>query len=360
MRYSVLFAILALTILLKPFTAIGQCAFTATLSPDNLILCPQGTGELNLNIVPATYDSVKWYKWLSFGSFEAEEIPNWENLQVVNLNQFDHSGYSFFAQVYAGDCSEFSDTVLVDGYIFLPPVVMHGGSAELNQNGVWEIGCGQDATLELMMPYTNSIVWYRNGTPIPDENTQLLNITQSGLYTVSGAPELCPDWVNFLGLELEYVVLPEPELNISFSGNQLSASGGNSWQWYLNGIEISGATEQVYSAITEGYYQVEAIFDVNCVVLSDSFQVNTTSLANRLFQTLGISPNPCNGILHIVGEKGNQYSGYEIVTIDGRIIDQGPFMQNGLNVSNLPVGHYLLRLTGHNHYPATYRFTRTN
>lgn len=360
MRHLIVYAIFALSILLKPFNAIAQCPFTATLSPDNLILCPQGTGELNLTIEPATYDSVKWFKWLSFGGFEEEEITDWENQLVVNLNQFDHSGYSFYAQVYAGDCNEYSDTVLVDGYIFLPPVVMHGGSAELNQNGVWEIACGQDATLELMMPYTNSIVWYRNGTPLPGENAQVLNITQSGLYTVSGAPELCPDLISFLGLELEYVVLPDPELSIGLSGNQLTASSGNAWQWYLNGDEIPGATEQVYSAITEGYYQVEASFDANCIVLSDSFQVTTTGIAASIRHNLNLGPNPCNDVLRIEGEKINQNSCYEIISIDGQLMRKGRLMQNAINVSSLPSGQYALRIIEGNLYPVVLRFTKTN
>lgn len=359
MRNSILY-LLTFWILCNSLTSAAQCDFTATISPDNLILCPQGTGELNLTISPATYDSVKWFKWLSFGSFEAEEIPGWENSLVVNLNQFDHSGYSFFALVYLGNCNKYSDTVLVDGYIFLPPVVMHGGSAELNQNGVWEVACGQDATLELMQPYTNSIVWYRNGVPIPDENTQVLNISQSGLYTVSGAPALCPDLISFLGLELEYVVLPNPDLSISLSGNQLTASAGNAWQWYLNGVEIPGATEQVYSAITEGYYQVEASFDANCIVLSDSFQVNTTDIVPSIRHELKLGPNPCNDLLRIEGEAIIQNVFYEIISIDGQLMAKGRFMQNALNVSSLPSGQYALRLIEGNLDPVVLRFTKMN
>ena len=359
MRNSILY-LLTFWILCNSLTSAAQCDFTATLSPDNLILCPQGTGELNLTITPAAYDSVKWFKWLSFGSFEAEEIPDWENSLAVDLNQFDHSGYSFFAQVYAGDCDEFSDTVLVDGYIFLPPVVMHGGSAELNQNGVWEVACGQDATLELMMPYTNSIVWYRNGVPLPDENAQVLNISQSGLYTVSGAPELCPDLISFLGLELEFVVLPDPALSISLSGNQLTANAGNAWQWFLNGVEIPGATEQVYSAITEGYYQVEASFDANCIVLSDSFQVNTTGIASSICHDLKLGPNPCHDELRIEGKESIQNSAYEIISIDGQLMVKGRLMQNALNVSSLPSGQYALRLIEGNLDPVVLRFTKMN
>jgi hypothetical protein len=359
MRNSILY-LLTFWILCNSLTSPAQCDFTASLSPDNLILCPQGTGELNLTITPTAYDSVKWFKWLSFGSFEAEEIPDWENSLAVDLNQFDHSGYSFFAQVYAGNCDEFSDTVLVDGYIFLPPVVMHGGSAELNQNGVWEVACGQDATLELMMPYTNSIVWYRNGVPLPDENAQVLNISQSGLYTVSGAPELCPDLISFLGLELEFVVLPDPALSISLSGNQLTANAGNAWQWFLNGVEIPGATEQVYSAITEGYYQVEASFDANCIVLSDSFQVNTTGIASSICHDLKLGPNPCHDELRIEGKESIQNSAYEIISIDGRVMAKGRLVQNALSVSALPSGFYTLRLSKVNAEPILLRFNKIN
>lgn len=359
MRKSISY-LLTFWILCNSLKSSAQCDFTASLSPDNLILCPQGTGQLNLSISPATYDSVKWFKWLSFGSFEAEEIPDWENSLVVNLNQFDHSGYSFFAQVYSGNCNEYSDTVLVDGYIFLPPVVMHEGSAELNQNGVWEVACGQNATLILMMPYTNSIVWYRNGIPIPNETSQVLNVTQSGLYTVSGAPALCPDQISFLGLELEYVVLPDPELSISLSGNQLSASAGNAWQWYLNGVEIPGATEQIYTALTEGYYQVEAVFDENCIILSDSIQVNSTGIASVNLSEIYLGPNPCSDILHIESENIAQNSRYEIISMNGQSVAKGSLFQNTLNVSTLPSGHYAIKLIGENINPVALRFSKSN
>jgi hypothetical protein len=188
----------------------------------------------------------------------------------------------------------------------------------------------------------------------------VLNISQSGLYTVSGAPELCPDLISFLGLELEFVVLPDPALSISLSGNQLTANAGNAWQWFLNGVEIPGATEQVYSAITEGYYQVEASFDANCIVLSDSFQVNTTGIASSIRHDLKLGPNPCHDELRIEGKESIQNSAYEIISIDGQLMVKGRLMQNALNVSSLPSGQYALRLIEGNLDPVVLRFTKMN
>jgi hypothetical protein len=321
----------------------AQCPFTANLSPNNLILCPQETASLNLVVDSVNYDSIKWFKWLGISGFQPEEIVEWQNLIQVNLNQFEHSGYYFFARVSEGDfCSENSDTVLVDGYIFLPPVVQHNGNAELNQNGIWEVACGQEASLELMLPYTNSITWYRNGTPIEGENEQELTITQSGLYTVSGAPALCPNSINFLGLELEYLVLPNPELSISAIGNVLTASSGNTWQWYLNGIAIDGATQQNFGAVSAGFYQVEAGYDGNCSVISDSLDFSPTGIENTNLSSFIFGPNPCS--THVYFKNTYQKAVFQLIALDGRTVKSGILSQNQLDLSDLPSGIYVLNL----------------
>lgn len=337
------FLIICLLTLYCLNNSFAQCAFTAELSPQDIVLCPQGSATLNLSIQPADTYEIQWFKWLGISGFQPELITDWANQTEVLLNQFDHAGYFFFARVSEGDfCVENSDTVLVDGYLFLPPVVQHGGSAETNQNGIWEVACGQDATLELMLPYTQSIVWYRNGTPIAGENTPQLEIIESGLYTVSGAPELCPNYINFLGLDLEYLFLPEPELSISANGSNLTASAGNAWQWFLNGEVIEGATEQVLNVSLSGFYQVEASFDLNCSVLSDSLEIFVAGDESIRNKAVSVGPNPCSSFIYINTLAPN--TTFQLIGLDGRIVETGRLTQQTIDTSELPEGINTLKL----------------
>ena len=318
----------------------GQCDFNASLSPQSVILCPNETAQLSLNSDAANIASIVWYKWLGFGNFQPEVIPSFANQEQVLLNTFEHSGYYFFASVTVDGCTENTDTVLVDGYLFLPPVVVHGGTAQLTQNG-WEVACGQTATLELMMPYTQSITWFRNGVPMPGETDNLLNIAESGLYTVQGAPELCPALLTPLGLELEYTVLPDPEVTVSVSGNQLSVAEGNSWQWMYNGDSLTGSTQATLQAFESGQYQVLVDFGEGCIVLSDPVNVTVTLLKNAFQNEIDVAPNPFEHSIWINSLLTIQY---QLLDVNGRIIKIGSATgMHQLNLENLDAGIYFLK-----------------
>jgi hypothetical protein len=58
-----------------------------------------------------------------------------------------------------------------------------------------------------MQPYTTSIQWTRNGQPIPGANDDTLLVTSSGDYCVSGAPEICPNFLQTLGVIMSYTFI---------------------------------------------------------------------------------------------------------------------------------------------------------
>jgi hypothetical protein len=316
----------------------AQCNFNASLSPQSVILCPNETAQLVLNSNTTNYESIVWYKWLGFGNFQPEVVPGFANQQQVDLNTFEHSGYYFFAAVTANGCTENSDTVLVDGYLFLPPVVVHGGTAELTQNG-WEVACGQTATLELMMPYSEAITWFRNGVPMPGETSNLLTIEQSGTYTVQGAPDVCPALITPLGLELEYTVLPDPEVMVSVSENQLSTSDGISWQWMYNGDTLVGATQATLLAPESGQYQVWVDFGQGCLVLSDPVDVVVALTEAIIENDITISPNPFEQSIWLSSMEPVRYC---LRDVNGRIVASGSAAGNDeIHFENIEAGIYI-------------------
>jgi hypothetical protein len=111
------------------------------------------------------------------------------------------AGSQFSVRARLNGCDEHSPTVLVDGWLFLLPVVQTVGLR-------YPLCLGRDTlTLIFRPPYTTSIQWTLNGQPIPGANDDTLLVTNTGDYCVSGAPEICPGFVQTLGVTLSYTFI---------------------------------------------------------------------------------------------------------------------------------------------------------
>ncbi|HMC97050.1 MAG TPA: hypothetical protein VKG92_05340 [Flavobacteriales bacterium] len=93
---------------------VGQCPFDPTISPTEVILCPNGSQLLSTQ----TYDSWQWYK-------DGDLIPG-ATAQTYLVSNNDIGSEFSVACTLAG-CTEMSPAVLVDGWVFLLPYVIHGG-----------------------------------------------------------------------------------------------------------------------------------------------------------------------------------------------------------------------------------------
>jgi len=81
---------------------------------------------------------------------------------------------------------------------------------------------------------------------------------------------------------------------ISFNGNQLEATLGSSYQWFLDGEAITGAFDQTYTPLSLGNYTVE-VLDINgCSSLSDPFNLLTLSTPSVIKSSIiaTLFPNP--------------------------------------------------------------------
>ena len=129
--------------------------------------------------------------------------------------------------------------------------------------------------------------------------------TTTVTYTVSGTGiNTCVNTAT-----VQVVVNPIPTTpSISQAGNVLTSSAATSYQWYLNGGVINGATSQSYTVTQTGNYQV-VISDANgCTAMSNTLIVNSTGVV-ALQKQFGINvlPNPFENNLEISfnAEGGN-------------------------------------------------------
>lgn len=117
--------------------------------------------------------------------------------------------------------------------------------------------------------------------------------TVSAAYQVTGTDQnLC---VNTAGSTVT-VNAPPPAPLISLNGQILQSTPAASYQWYINGSPLAGATSQTCSVTQNGNYTVE-ITDANgCTALSAAFPVTDTGLDKNVMDAgISIFPNPNNG-----------------------------------------------------------------
>lgn len=138
---------------------------------------------------------------------------------------------------------------------------------------------------------------------------------------------------------------------ITANGNVLTSSAATTYQWYLNGVQIAGATSQSYTATQDGVYLVR-ITDANgCVYEYSTNYIFTLSTAVNdidIAHLFDVFPNPTTGLLGISGQV-QSLGNYEVRVLDATgklVIDQ----QNNalIDLTAFNNGIYFLVITSEN------------
>jgi photosystem II stability/assembly factor-like uncharacterized protein len=153
---------------------------------------------------------------------------------------------------------------------------------------------------------------------------------------------------------LSITVNPAPAIpTITFINNILSSGLASSYQWYLNGSAIPGATGQNYTPAQNGTYSVVVTNSFGCASSSGPFAVIGLSVNEiQINGALEISPNPLinSAIIVIGGSSGEEY--LSISDVRGKIISETPVNVNDritLDRKNFAEGIYFISLLDHSH-----------
>lgn len=137
-----------------------------------------------------------------------------------------------------------------------------------------------------------------------------------------------------------------PTVSISANGMNLSSTAaGNpiSYQWYLNGNAINGATSSTYQATQNGVYYLEVTYDYGCGV-SNNQTLGSSELIELAFQTK-LFPNPAKEILYI--QTNDSKIRVIISDLNGRkiLISNENSQSHTLDLSSLSKGIYQVEIT---------------
>ncbi len=177
--------------------------------------------------------------------------------------------------------------------------------------------------------------WYNGGVAIVGATNSSYITDTVGFYTVTVSSGSCT--ITLSGV----TVLPPPNpIILHGAGNVIYTGSFATYQWYLNGTPISGATSSIYHTSSVGSYIVVVTDGNGCTDTSAALVItsNGNGVANLNKGEIRLYPNPASSIIKVeAGIKVN----VSVVSPDGKII----IHQNDattIDVSNLANGMYMI------------------
>jgi len=166
-------------------------------------------------------------------------------------------------------------------------------------------------------------------------NGQAFTPVSTNVYTVLGIDANgCSNTASVTVTVNAYPAMP----SISQLGNVLTSTPATTYQWYLNGAAISGATSQDYTITQSGVYTVVIANTSGCEIESEPYTVIFTDIANPSMEhNVVVYPNPYNDYTTIKMEiaaaskvKMEVYNvlGETIVTLVDKELQQGQYQFN--------------------------------
>lgn len=149
------------------------------------------------------------------------------------------------------------------------------------------IGICLGNSMQLTSTAASNNQWYKDGNPINGATGQQYAASTAGTYTVRVSNTTgCTTSSTTSAVVTLGVAVPKPTVTpngpTTFCQNlnvSLASSSFSNNQWYRNGVAISGATAQSYSATQSGYYKV-IVAGGGCEAISDSILVTVNPNLN--------------------------------------------------------------------------------
>ena len=146
---------------------------------------------------------------------------------------------------------------------------------------------------------------------------------------------------------ISLTVIDLPTASITYDENSftLMATSADSYQWFLNGNSISGATSQTLQISQAGDYTVSIVLN-GCTNTSEAFSVTVVGIDDLTFEDFNVYPNPSAGQINISMENLRAVYIYNSV---GKLVGSESFARSGssfnsMDISDNPPGLYILEI----------------
>lgn len=177
--------------------------------------------------------------------------------------------------------------------------------------------------------------WTLAGGPIAGETNDTYVATAPGVYAMVVDNGTCSVTLP------SKTILAAPDAGIAYntSGNFLYTGAFSAYQWYKNGVAVSGSTSSMYMSPTPGTYYV-IVWDANgCPDTSADYTIMASGVSvTGADAAIKVYPNPASTSIHVEAPFTVSLT---IMSPDGRIVRANE-VANSVNIGNLPNGAYML------------------
>jgi len=269
----------------------SQCAFDSTITSDpdlsggNQVQC---SDQVIVFTAPAGYDSYQWkYSFSSGGSGTNFPGETSNTLSIV-------AGDLGFAYVYVtitdDGCTEDSNQILFDTWIFLNPAIAHDSNTTLCY--------GETSVISNAFPGPDTFRWLKDGIIVYEGPQDFYVVSEAGSYLLEVSYPQCPQFWLSSGVPVVFNVVGEEVEIEEIDGTLYTTENGFNYKWFLEGVLIPGADTFSYTPVENGNYTVEVAFQASptCLITSEPYLFNilnieTNNLLNEVFFVNTISVN---------------------------------------------------------------------
>ncbi|MBC8045184.1 MAG: T9SS type A sorting domain-containing protein [Fimbriimonadaceae bacterium] len=172
---------------------------------------------------------------------------------------------------------------------------------EISPSGVITVCTGTTIELTATTGF-DAYQWYKNGNAIPGATAETFTADNPGYYQIEGTQDECVS----VSATQAIAVTPNPNddiiasegLDLCFDSSlklKAASDPDYTWQWYLDGSPIGGATDNVYFAEATGDYYCVVTNSYGCTVTTETLTViNSCRIAQST--AFEISPNPVSDV----------------------------------------------------------------
>jgi hypothetical protein len=185
--------------------------------------------------------------------------------------------------------------------------------------------------------------WYHDGVVIPGESNSSLQMTESGYYSFVLMNEF-----GCAATSEQYLYCAPVVPTFNALNGQLSVPDiYESYQWFYNGIMLTGATTYYLISPPNGVYAIQVTNSYGCTLTSNMITVNVgveELEANPL--NLLVYPNPATEVLNLQWESTSESAQIVIRDISGRMIlsERGSNGFYQVDITGLSSGNYIIEL----------------
>jgi hypothetical protein len=306
-----------------------DCEHNPLVNPNNLVLCPNSNDTLFTQMG----DAYRWFK-------DGNEISGATDSFIVVNSSLD-GGSMFSVETTTNGCAERSPEVLVDGWVFLPITVSTEGI------GTDFVCQGDTLTLQVNQPYTENIRWFLNGELIPNEDSNSITIWSSGVYNVTAATDICPNYEE-TSLDLMYSFLPNPQPVLSYFSvsNTIAVDVvAINYTWSVDSQLFPGASGQIITPSIAGAYSVNVNYANGCSNSSEAYVYDPVGIEELAKVNFRAFPNPTTDVLFI---NSKEHGLLNIYSISGVLMYTAQINSKSstIDLSRFNNGVYLLQFIG--------------